>query len=305
MKSLSIKKILKPIKNHVMKKTKIFTIVIGLILQITFFKTIAQENNTLFYQTRADHNFNECDANGLAIAARANIPVPGGSRFTIMQRAGDNYVIKFWDWQYETIPGASNINAFLTLPATIAARNLASPAPIPVLDNNKILQYNYYLDAGIIHQRYFLISEADLKLYAEPLVKHWGATVGNLAMPIKYRFKSDEVSKDFTFSSMGGFKYTWRNDVSVCLIGGVGLASVNLDSTNSSLKISSERSAISMPFGIVLQYKILQIGAVYGFDYLIKNNEANWINHKRSWFSIGIGLAIFTDSKEEEKEGKQ
>jgi hypothetical protein len=265
----------------------------------------AQEETILFYVTKAEHNFDECTASGTSVESRKQILLPAGSKFTIIKKLDNDegYVIKFWDWEDKTINTIENLKTALNSKNV----NLNFTKPIKLKEmttGQKIEQYNYYLNNNEITQRYFQISDAELKMYAVPIEKKWGATVGNLAMPIKYRFKTDEVVKDFTFSSMGGFKYTFKKDQSFSFIGGVGLTSVNLDSLNSDLKTEDEKSAISLPLGIVYQYKILQIGVIYGFDYLIKNDLVNWQNHKRPWLSLGIGIAIFTDTKEAVKEEK-
>ena len=265
---------------------------------------MGQEKGHLQHKLDVGQTLQECDFGGTPTGAPVSLPA--GSKFTIVNSKGEDYIIKFWYWG-----GTKNLQSNIAK-ATAAA-------PIPGSMEFKLMNYNIkpkLSAAGVVipneyENRYFLISKVRLEIYGSELTPLLEPTYGIVVLPIKVRFKpSAEFSKDVTFAGNGGIKFNVvpSADFSISLLVGTGISAVTLDSSNvdvsTGLKESTERPAIAFYGGLVLQWKALQMGLFTGGDWLANNKVDKWNYHGKPWLGFGIGISIFSKADSGSGESK-
>jgi hypothetical protein len=281
-----------------MKKTIMF------ISLITMLVVRAQLPSSLFYKLKASFPLKECDSNGNVLNIIDSVKlVPGGSKFTINETKGDYYVIRLWHWY---VP--DSIIQQISEKAKLIKDKLNFLSVLPEqkkkwLEQNtyKWLTFNYRInDQGNLDQRYFLIKKDNLANQANELKQTVTPVMGAATLPFKWRHQTGDFNKDITLSGLGGISLNSNRvqDFHLNVLVGIGISSVTLDSSNTEGKVkeSMEGSAITIPFGIVAEWKKAQIGVFTGWDFISNRNSNNWIYHRKNWISIGIGYSIFSPS---------
>ncbi len=244
------------------------------------------------YQLMATTLLNQCNATA-STEGYDMVSIPGGSRFTIVNRyivvkqENDKtkkeetfYVIRFWHWNGKDSTEKNN---------------------------------NFYFDLDSNKAIYFRLTPEDLAFYAVEYVRRWTPVAGTLAYPFKIRPQGKlTFSKDVALTGLGGIRRNFGASgiQSLSFTIGIGLSSVTLDSLNTSGSIlkTSERASITIPFSCIYQWEKLQIGLTCGFDFLSAESNDNWIYHGKPWIALGVGFAIFssesTEIKDDSKKNK-
>jgi hypothetical protein len=275
-------------------QNRVLLISVGFLLLSKF--TYSQES-TIFYKLKGETILQECSATGDSIGIKA---VPGGSKFTIVNLKGDNYIIRFWQWQVDTTEAKA-------LNTKTDSRHNKNEKQIKS-NYEKYLNFNVDISKSTSTLRYFIISKSAIDFFTEKITQKWSATYGVAVLPFKYRSQNGDFLKDLSISNLGGIKLSPNNGkCSVSLLIGIGISSVTLDSLNTSGIITKQqdRAAITLPIGLVLQYEKLQIGLFTGWDWLSKRSIDGWDYQGKNWLALGIGISIFSDEKATKKEGGQ
>ena len=242
----------------------------------------------------------ECDKAGKTV--NNTELAPAGAAFTIVRTVDDNHVIRFWQWSVDADDLAS-----AKLQAVPANKTAAERHAEEQQDKRDRLNFKQAPAGGTAVQRFFLLPTGYVDMFATTVLSRWDPLVGACVLPFKLRPQDGDFTKDISLSGMGGFKYRpGRSDAfSIGGLIGVGLSNVTLDSLNTEGRITeaSDRSAITISAGAVLQWERMQIGLFIGWDHLGKADRKRWINQGAHWFGIGIGVNIFSDESSSVKEG--
>lgn len=242
----------------------------------------------------------ECDLNG-DITGKVRKLIPENLKFTILEVIRDSYLISFWELADER----SLLAEYSKLSKPINTLALST-------SNRKILsKYELYdkaiRDGSAGTKRYFLIRKTLLDSVASKIVKRWSPVYGSAVLPFKLRTQTGEFKKDITISGLGGLKVSsTRGHLSFAAVTGIGITSVSVDSlsTFGVIKKSEDRAAITIPVGIVVEWRKLQLGIYGGADWLSKSNLDNWRYQGKNWWAIGIGFSIFSEEKPAKEESK-
>lgn len=271
---------------------KIFTIILTLIVSTSVF---SQKDLSLFYITKTKLSLKECNYYGVVVNNIDSLKeIPQGSKFTIVNKKDDYYIIDFWNWKLTDSPESSFINI-----DTVTNKN----TNIYKYNNLNIKKEN-----GEIKSRYFLLTKFQFEALVKELKAKLEPTVGALVLPVKFRFTPTDFSKDITFSGTGGIKWNPfpNKDISFSFIVGLGVSAVTLDSTstNGFVTNSEDRAAITALGGVVLQWQFLQLGVFTGGDWLARKNIDNWADQGKPWFGFGIGVSLYSKDTKSTVEGK-
>ena len=250
----------------------------------------AQEEIGKSYKTKVPLNLEECKLNG---AKEKNTKAaPSGSKFTvvnIIKGQSENdfvYIISFWDWEDKYVDNNKN-------------KGLATSN-----SNSKYFTLNY--NASDNTHKYFKLTASQLKYVCSPLVARIQPTAGTLILPLKFRFNPTDFSKDLTFSGTGGLRFNLQKntDVSFSVVAGVGISSVTIDSSSTEGEVSesTDLAAATVLGGVLMEWKILQIGVFTGADWLARKDINNWCYQGKPWLGVGIGISLFTREKSTVKE---
>lgn len=283
------------------------------IMLLIAFSGFAQDDETpLYYKLKVLQRFYECEFDGDTIKngdQSVMQSAPGGSKFTIVNTVGDNYVIRFWIWKHDSSTTNLRSNTRPLAPAVDAPKRDQKEYNQNLnryLNNDKYTRLNVNLNEGPIdNYRFFLISKTTLNLFAEVLVSRLSPTYGSAVLPFKLRdHNGADFTKDLAISGIGGVRWiaSSKHDISLSLLVGIGISSVVVDSSNSKITGSEDRAALTLSYGLVLGWKGLQFGVFSGFDWLSKRNSDAWVYHDKVWFGFGIGASIYADDYNKKKE---
>jgi len=178
-----------------------------------------------------------------------------------------------------------------------------------ILSSEKVNSRDYGLK-----QKYFIVSKKDIEKHSSYRIAH-SLNLAVMTFPFKARFNNQKL-EDFTgsvnFGTAIGYKLNHRNDNpwNLSILGGFSISNINLDSVSVSnnhnlLSVTNDFTALSLSFGLMVQYNRIQIGVFTGVDHLKRINQStfDWDYNGKPWYSIGIGYSIFTNEKE--KKGKK
>lgn len=124
----------------------------------------------------------------------------------------------------------------------------------------------------------------------------WDLAAGVLLLPIKMRLGDFDFSRDVTIGTVVGPR--WRlsptRNVFLSLLGGAGIAAVTLDSgsTNGAVRESTDRAAVAITFGPMLEINSFQMGLLFGWDRISNPNRDDWVHHGKPWVSLGLGYSL-------------
>ncbi len=212
-------------------------------------------------------------------ATNANVPgskpsPARGSKFTIVGQTTTDYIISFWDW---------------------------SSDPTHVAEFAKYSTFNY--DAAKSQHRYFLISKTDIDIYSRQRFRQYSPLMGTISFPFKYRPQTGKFEKTFSLSLTGGIRIDpkRRNENTFSFLFGAGPSSVTVDKYNtdagSNITDPSERTAVTLSLSFMWQWERLQLGLSGGMDNLLDNEVLKWKYQGKPWFSVGVGVALFSNNE--------
>lgn len=225
--------------------------------------------------------------------------LPSGAKFSIIKTIPETknspkyYIISFPPWSKEKVTEYKN-NSLKTANGSI--KRGANIDTVYFVPSRNTEEFSVVNDQKI----YFRISEAQLDRIATKIKPIAEPMIGAMTFPFKFRMDKEGMffTKDISLTGLGGIKFNCRKvkDLSVSIYTGIGLTSVALNpsNTDSTLTETTNRAGASIPIGILLQWKMLQVGVSTGFDLLSKESRDNWRFHGKPWLSFGIGISIFT-----------
>lgn len=139
----------------------------------------------------------------------------------------------------------------------------------------------------------------NFKLSTKPLYNRVDWRVGVYTVPFKLRFGDFNFDANVNLGANIGGKFRWNREVENGLalepIFGFGLASIQLDESNSSTASATNVSAFTINTGVLIHItNVINVGLTYGFDNISKNdqNNYNWKYNGKGWLGIGINIAF-------------
>lgn len=153
------------------------------------------------------------------------------------------------------------------------------------------------------NSRYYAIRWSELQTRAQPYAKNSSATLGSVAVPLKFRFGNGrERAFDFSKDVAIGTSFGYRQGLSVFqpryinYLLNIGVSSVTADpfTTSNAVRTNTDVAAFTPAIGLLLELNDVQIGLFSGMDYVAKELGRNWIHQGRPWLSFGIGYRLLT-----------
>lgn len=136
-------------------------------------------------------------------------------------------------------------------------------------------------------------------LSTKPLYNRVDWRVGVYTVPFKLRFGDFNFDANVNLGANIGAKIRWNREIenSFALepIFGFGLASIQLDESNSSTASATNVSAFTVNTGVLIHItNTINVGLTYGFDNISKNdqNNYNWKYNGKGWLGIGINISF-------------
>lgn len=248
------------------------------------------------YLTKLQLELQECSSNGTPIAGSMQT-IPQNAIFTIVGIDKDEkYYIRFWKWTLSE----DEMNDLKIYRESVTLRTNKPEDDEhfkPILEKvRKFETLNQDVNNNLT--RYFLIDEGFITNYCTKKINKIVPTSGATALPFKWRPKTKEVIPNFSFAGLVGARWNVKakSTLTFSALIGLGLSTVALDSNNAKgLNISgSDRSAITIPVGVVTNWRGIQFGVFSGLDFISNNKIDKWMNQGKPWFSIGLGISVFT-----------
>lgn len=267
-----------------------------LLLSMLLIATMLHAQEHLSHQLIVDFPMQVCDEVGTP-GTKAEYRTPkSGSSFSICGSTSDHYIVRFWKWTEAERPEVQGISKWIRNEDRLTQRT----------ETAKALNNKFRTDTTKDKELFFLIRKGDLATYAVPLYSRFSPFAGASVLPFKLRPQTGEFTKDLTLTGLGGIK--WRpkrkDSFSVGALFGVGVTSVSLDSLNTEGRVlePSDRAAITLSTGLVMQWERLQVGVFMGWDHLNKADRKLWVHQGAHWLAVGIGVSIFSEESEVKKE---
>lgn len=136
-------------------------------------------------------------------------------------------------------------------------------------------------------------------LSTKPLYNRVDWRVGVFTVPFKLRFGDFNFDANVNLGANIGAKIRWNREIENSLalepIFGFGLASIQLDESNSSTESATNVSAFTINTGVLIHItNAINVGLTYGFDNISKNdqNNYNWKYNGKGWLGIGINISF-------------
>lgn len=263
----------------------------SLLLSIALLSSLhGQAQTQREYRLAADIILRECSISGDTVGMPLRL-CPYGAKFTLVKDlAKGAHILSFFDWVDRPALLADKKHHrlwFGARPLTLAEKDLA---------------YRYNYDEAKLKSnaqeadRYFIIQEEELKNSA---VAYSGSSIsaifGTAVLPFKYRPSHGVVTKDVSLSGIGGIRFNGEDDNGIALCFGAAISAVTLDSLNTGgeKRTNSERAALTIPIGIVVDRNRVQFGVFAGWDWLF-DDPSGWRYQGKPWFGLAVGMSVFT-----------
>jgi hypothetical protein len=119
---------------------------------------------------------------------------------------------------------------------------------------------------------------------------------GAFTFPFKYRPQSGLFEPSLSLSGAVGVHLALDNDTtaSISFLGSFGTSSITLNNKNSTDTGTTTRAAATIAFTILGQWDNVQLAISVGLDNNLDNSTDKWIYQSKPWFSLGIGVNIFS-----------
>jgi hypothetical protein len=141
----------------------------------------------------------------------------------------------------------------------------------------------------------------------------WDLAAGVLLLPIKMRLggggRAFDFSKDVTLGTVAGPR--WRLDsereLFISALVGAGLTAVTLDSasTGGVIRGSTDRAAVTLTAGTMLEINRFQLGIMVGSDRISNPNQSDWRYHGKPWLAVGLGYTLLSAPPKAADRGQQ
>jgi hypothetical protein len=221
----------------------------------------------------------QCSLSGRQTPNVAARDVPASFEFVVENIVKDGIVIAFSRWDYSTNPEAG------TAAAIQSASNQAK---------NSAFRNSQSNDAQI----YFLVPAAVFEATAKEIRPKVDYSIGTATTLVKIRpgssTRNTEIGNDITIGGLLGFEFG-QNDLRLYGLVGGSIGNVKLTSTNTNNKLTEDANefAFTPTVGVVLDFKVAQLGLFSGIDILSGSGYKSWVYKGRPWIGMGIGVSIF------------
>lgn len=173
-----------------------------------------------------------------------------------------------------------------------------------VRDPVKRAAFNESRERGVAGRKTFCVDKTIFDLTTERTYdkgwSSWDLAAGVMLLPIKMRPGGDgrgfAFSRDVTIGTVAGPR--WRlsatRDLFMSLVGGAGIAAVSLDSASTAGKVkeTTDRAAVALALGTMVEVNRFQIGLLFGWDRISDPNQNDWIYQGKRWISLGLGYSL-------------
>lgn len=266
-----------------MKKIILITIVIGFVIQSRGQeqKEIIKEGNYFFDFPSSEslknlRNLSNLNKSTTIDSIKEEV---SGTKYRVTVKAEKDKTIEFIFWQFKDT--AKHINKMI---------------------NNADPEY----DSRVT----YTLSENEFKEVTKILYDRVEWRVGFFTVPFKLRISNFDFESNLNLGTNIGGKIRWNREVEDGLkfepILGIGLSSIKLDESNSTITSSSNLSAITINAGLLTHIsKDINLGLLLGFDYLANKDQTKygWIYNGKGWIGLGINVSFSTES--EKNKGNQ
>jgi hypothetical protein len=130
----------------------------------------------------------------------------------------------------------------------------------------------------------------------------WDLAAGVLLLPIKMRLGGEgrpfDFSRDVTLGTVVGPR--WRlsptRSAFLSVLGGAGITAVTLNasSTGGVVTENTDRAAVTLTAGSMLEVNRFQVGILLGVDRISNPNQTDWLYQGKPWLSIGLGYSLLS-----------
>jgi hypothetical protein len=242
------------------------------------------------YVLTSDLVLEETNAAGVSLNPVVQKYCHSGWRFSVIrQKDADTFIITFFDWYSRA-----------ELKANMTAEGSMSKGEDPKAEERKELAaaYNYDMSKPTgMQERFFIISKYQLEKAATALTSRFSPVFGAMVLPFKYRPQTGLVTKDLGLGAVGGLSIRSQRKTSLSVMFGVNVSSITVDSASTEGRVSepAERSALSLPVGMLFQWESLQVALLTGWDLMFDGNTDQWCYQGKQWFTVGVGVALFSN----------
>lgn len=141
----------------------------------------------------------------------------------------------------------------------------------------------------------------------------WDLAAGVLLLPIKMRLGGDgrpfDFSRDVTLGTVVGprVRVGRTRDVHVAWLVGAGVTAITLtpENTNSKVTAATDRAAVTLTVGMMLEAERFQIGLMYGADRISNPNQSDWRYQGKPWLSLGLGYTLLSSAPQTPATGQR
>lgn len=275
-----------------------------LLVTLIFCMTMFSWAQNKEYYLRNDLILHECTIAGDTTGQPFRL-CPWNANFTVVGNVGsDGLMIRFLNWysDAELKEGSYEDRSWFLAPKTDSHLD-----PERKLKAER-MNYDVTIPYGQERDRYFFITKSMLAVNGLQRVAKFSPTFGALVLPVKLRPQNGVVTKDISLGSVGGIRWQPRRRLDFYIAATVGLAitSITVDSasTNGKFKSKTESAGMTVPIGIMVQWEKVQWGIFTGWDMLFDTNKNDWKYQGKQWFSMGVGIGLYTEDGKARGQGQ-
>jgi hypothetical protein len=159
------------------------------------------------------------------------------------------------------------------------------------------------LGGGLDEGKTYTLPVEEFKNTAEPNYNRVEWRFGVYTIPFKLRFGGFSFDANVNLGTSIGAKIRMKREIengfALEPIFGFGIASIKLDTSNSSTSSGTNVSAFTINTGVLIHItKAINIGLTYGFDNMSKNDQElyNWKYNGKGWLGLGINVTLNNES---------
>lgn len=149
----------------------------------------------------------------------------------------------------------------------------------------------------------FTLSVEEFKNITEPVYNRIEWRFGVYTVPFKLRFGGFSFDANVNLGTNIGAKIRMNREIengfALEPIFGFGIASIKLDTSNSSTSSGTNVSAFTINTGVLIHItNAINVGITYGFDNISKNDQSlyNWHYNGKGWLGLGINVSLNNQS---------
>ncbi|WP_449400866.1 hypothetical protein [Chryseobacterium wanjuense] len=159
------------------------------------------------------------------------------------------------------------------------------------------------LGLGLDERRTYSLSTEEFRNITEPVYNRIEWRFGVYTVPFKLRFGGFSFDANVNLGTNIGAKIRMNREVEKGFalepIFGFGIASIKLDTSNSSTSSGTNVSAFTINTGVLIHItSAINVGITYGFDNISKNDQDlyQWKYNGKGWLGLGINVSLNNQS---------